>query len=150
MKEEFNWNQPVIIVGILLERNGKFLFVKEAGGPDKGKWNLPAGKLDLGETIVAGAIRETLEETGYKCKINGLLGIYRSTNNLTRYIFVFRAEIEGEVNKMADDISDKRWFTKEEIMAMDNDTLRSPRWKEAIVDFEEGQNFSVEIIREIK
>ena len=45
--------------GIVVHENGKMLFIFR-----KGKWDLPKGKVDKGETIEAAAIREVEEETG--------------------------------------------------------------------------------------
>jgi ADP-ribose pyrophosphatase YjhB (NUDIX family) len=146
---DFNWEQPVIIVGCLVEKEGKYLFVKEASGPQKGTWNLPAGKLDLGETVQEGALRETLEETGFECETNSLLGIYRSPNVPSVYVFIFNTKVIGETGEVAEDVSEVRWFSRDEIMAMGPETLRSDRWKDAINDFESGVTYSIDIIREI-
>lgn len=40
-----------IIVGEIIEKDGKFLLVQEAQEKCRGKWNIPAGHLDINETI---------------------------------------------------------------------------------------------------
>ena len=64
--------------GILfLDPTGSFLFLQRSGHGDyAGYWSLPGGHLNDGETTKEGAIRETLEETGYKVK-NDLVEINR-------------------------------------------------------------------------
>lgn len=59
------FTQPFVVVGAIIEKNGKFLLVREGltDRPDYGKWNQPAGWLDLGEDPIAGAKREVEEET---------------------------------------------------------------------------------------
>jgi ADP-ribose pyrophosphatase YjhB (NUDIX family) len=47
-----------IIVGGIIEKDNKILMVKEAKKKCYGKWNVPAGHLEDGETIFKGAIRE--------------------------------------------------------------------------------------------
>ena len=50
---------PKVIVGAVAIWNGKFLLVKRAIEPRKGFWTIPAGFLEVGETVEAGAVRET-------------------------------------------------------------------------------------------
>jgi 8-oxo-dGTP pyrophosphatase MutT (NUDIX family) len=55
------------IVGCFIEHDGKFLLLRRQ--PHKangGKWGLPAGKVDAGETTLQAVLRETVEETGIK------------------------------------------------------------------------------------
>ncbi len=57
-----HYQNPKIVVGCLPEWEGRVLLCKRAIEPRYGLWTLPAGFLENGETIVAGALRETLEE----------------------------------------------------------------------------------------
>ena len=56
--------RPVPAVGAIVFRDGEVLLVKRGTEPNKGRWSLPGGVLEAGETVEAGAVRETLEETG--------------------------------------------------------------------------------------
>jgi 8-oxo-dGTP diphosphatase len=60
----FNYTQPFILIGALIERDGKFLLLQENHAPDQGRWNIPSGKLELGEAPEACARREVQEESG--------------------------------------------------------------------------------------
>lgn len=51
-------------VGAVVFRERAVLLVKRAGEPNKGRWSLPGGALEIGETVEAAAVRETREETG--------------------------------------------------------------------------------------
>ena len=64
-----------VIVGGVIERDGKFLLVQEAKEKCRGKWNIPAGHLDSNETIFDGAKREIKEETGCNVELTGVLQI---------------------------------------------------------------------------
>ena len=64
-----------VIVGGVIERNGKFLLVQEAKEKCRGKWNIPAGHLGSNETIFDGAKREIKEETGCNVELTGVLQI---------------------------------------------------------------------------
>ncbi|MGW7477080.1 NUDIX hydrolase [Nonomuraea muscovyensis] len=52
---------------------------------DNDNWSLPGGAIDLGESIPAAAVRETLEETGITCEITGLVGTYSDPNHVILY-----------------------------------------------------------------
>ena len=56
--------RPVPGVGAVVFRDGEILLVKRGVEPNKGRWSLPGGVLEVGETVEAAAVRETLEETG--------------------------------------------------------------------------------------
>lgn len=57
-----HYQNPKIVVGCIPERDGKILLCKRAIEPRYGFWTAPAGFMELGESIAAGAARETLEE----------------------------------------------------------------------------------------
>ena len=57
-----HYQNPLIVVGCVAERNGKVLLCKRAIEPRYGYWTVPAGFMELGETMAGGAARETLEE----------------------------------------------------------------------------------------
>ena len=57
-----------MIVGALCIRDGKILMAKRNIHPRKGLWTLPAGFMENAETLEAGALRETMEETGSEAK----------------------------------------------------------------------------------
>ena len=59
-----HYQNPKIIVGALPTWKGKVLLCKRAIEPRLGKWTLPAGFMENGETAEQGAMRETLEEAG--------------------------------------------------------------------------------------
>jgi len=55
--------RPVPAVGAIVFRDGAVLLVKRRAEPNQGRWSLPGGALEIGETVEAAAVRETLEET---------------------------------------------------------------------------------------
>ncbi len=57
-------DRPVPAVGAVVFRDGQVLLVKRASEPNRGLWSLPGGALEISETVEAGAVRETFEETG--------------------------------------------------------------------------------------
>ena len=59
---------PRVGVGALVIHEDKVLLVRRGVAPNEGLWAVPGGSLELGETLQAGAERETLEETGIEVK----------------------------------------------------------------------------------
>jgi riboflavin synthase alpha subunit len=58
-----------MVVGCLIEEEGRILLCKRAIEPRYGYWTVPAGFLELGESAAAGSVRETLEEAGARVGI---------------------------------------------------------------------------------
>ena len=52
---------------------------------DNQNWAVPGGAIDLGESMVQAAVRETKEETGIDCEITGLVGIYTDPKHVILY-----------------------------------------------------------------
>lgn len=55
--------RPVPATISVVLRDGEVLLVRRANPPDAGRWGFPGGKIERGETILAAAVRELLEET---------------------------------------------------------------------------------------
>lgn len=55
---------PVPAVGAVVFRGDAVLLVKRGSEPNKGRWSIPGGALEVGETVEAGVVREVREETG--------------------------------------------------------------------------------------
>lgn len=71
------FTQTFGVVGAIIEKDGKILLVKEAKATsDKGKWNTPAGWIDVGESPLEAVKREAEEECGYAFTPTNILGIY--------------------------------------------------------------------------
>jgi ADP-ribose pyrophosphatase YjhB (NUDIX family) len=57
-----HYQNPLLVVGCVVASEGKVLLCKRSIEPRYGYWTIPAGFMELGETMAAGAARETLEE----------------------------------------------------------------------------------------
>ncbi len=67
-----HYQNPKIVVGCVPERDGQILLCKRAIEPRHGFWTVPAGFMELGETMADGAARETLEEACAQVNIGHL------------------------------------------------------------------------------
>lgn len=116
----------IIVVGGVIEKDGKFLLVQEAQEKVRGKWNLPAGQLDANETLFDGAKREIFEECGCRVELTGVLQIGNKlieNDSLVSVIFSTKL-LEDNIVFNEKEILDVKWFTYEEILNM-KDELRS-------------------------
>jgi 8-oxo-dGTP diphosphatase len=86
----------VIVCSNLIEKEGTFLVVKETKQVARNNYNFPSGTLEDNEKLLDCAIREAEEETGFKVKLEGIVGIFQIPasemgNNIV--IIVFKSEI---------------------------------------------------------
>ena len=84
-------------------------------------WELPAGRLDPGETPLQAAKRELREETGYSAKTwKKLIAYYPSPGFLAEHMTIFLATglTEGAAHNMEDERIVPRWFTRPEVEEM--------------------------------
>jgi len=83
---------PKIVVGCLPEWEGKVLLCKRAIEPRRGLWTLPAGFLENGETLLAGALRETEEEARARVEPLDLYTVI-SLPQINQVYMMFRARL---------------------------------------------------------
>lgn len=116
-----------VVAGVVLTQDNKFLLVQEKQPSAYGKWNLPAGKVDAGETIEQAAIREAKEEVGYDVALDHKVFVIH--DDIERPVLhAFAAHITGgELQVPDDELLDAKWFTLAEIHAMEAE-LRSPAY----------------------
>lgn len=105
--------QPTVRVAIV--QDGKMLFVKEKMGPSAGKWSLPGGWVDVGQSVLQAAQAEGEEESGYPLRILRLLAIMDRSNYIASDIYdtftmVFLAEPAGEYQGHNFEIEAVEWL----------------------------------------
>lgn len=113
-------NRGVGVNGFIVKK-GKFLLVKRSEN-DKflpGDWEIPGGKLELGETAEEGVMREVLEETGLDVEVSSIISNweYEHNSNQTRYVqldFLCKAQNNQEV-QLSNEHSDYTWVTFDEL-----------------------------------
>jgi ADP-ribose pyrophosphatase len=84
-------------------------------------WELPAGKVDEGETVLRTARRELIEETGLRAKKwKKLVSFYPSPGYVEEKMTIFLATelTQGEAEPMEDERIETKWFTKQEIRTL--------------------------------
>ena len=114
-----------VIVGGLIKKDNKYLLIQEGKEVCYGLWNSPGGRLENGESIIEGAIREIKEECGLDVKVLGLLNVtHLVMDDNDRVIFNFLTEpINDDIKIDNEEIINAKWFTYEEIISI-KDNLR--------------------------
>jgi phosphatase NudJ len=151
------FTQAFVVVGAVIEREGKVLLVQEIrkNGIDDGKWNQPAGWVEVGEDPLEAVRREVAEETGLSFEPRHVLGLYSlvrrdiekelgATPHCLKIIFI--GDASGAVSPRGDDVSAAKWFTPHEVFAMDEQTLRDLDIKQEVKDYFAGKKFSLDIL----
>ena len=76
---------------VLLQSDDRVLLVR----PRSGRWQLPGGRLERGESPRRAALREVREETGLRARLGRLLGVYPRKDGSRAYLFAGRAPKKG-------------------------------------------------------
>jgi 8-oxo-dGTP diphosphatase len=124
MKREYP-DTPLVGVGAVIIEHGRVVLVKRGHAPLQGKWSIPGGVLEVGETLRTAAVREGREETGLTIEPGELLGVFERVvpdeQGRVRYHYVLIdflcRRLAGELIA-ADDAEDARWFRREELGAL--------------------------------
>lgn len=125
-----------VIVGGIIEKDGKYLLVQEAQKKCYKKWNFPAGHLDFNESLEQGAIREIKEETGCDVELNGVCYIAnRILENDLFVMIVFNTKlIKESIEFDKEEILDVKWFDYDEIVNNMDNMLRGSYVKTAVIN----------------
>ena len=124
-----------IIVGGVLEKDGKYLLVQEAQEKCYGKWNLPAGHLDPNETIFEAVKREIKEESGLDVELTGVcqIGNKKLEDDLFVSVIFSTKVLGGDIKFDPDEILDVKWFSYEELLST-KAQLRSEKFIMGAID----------------
>jgi ADP-ribose pyrophosphatase YjhB (NUDIX family) len=87
-----HYENPLNVVGTLPVWGDAVLLCRRNIDPRRGYWTLPAGFMELGETLEQGAIRETTEEAGARVELQGLFTLLNVTR-VGQVHFFYRARL---------------------------------------------------------
>jgi 8-oxo-dGTP pyrophosphatase MutT (NUDIX family) len=109
--------------GAVVVYDNRVLLVRNIRGVTKGRYLLPAGRVNPNELPDQAAARETFEETSLRVEIDGLTGvrIWVMDDGEHNYFFMFRAKLLSHISELRpnlDEIDDARFFSKEELDAL--------------------------------
>lgn len=113
--------RPLVGAGAVIHDGPRVLLVKRNNPPNKGRWALAGGLVEVGETTEAAAEREVLEETGLRVKVEGLLDVqtdlHKDAESKVEYHYIlvdYLASPVGGVLRINGESTDSGWFTSAE------------------------------------
>lgn len=95
---------------------------------DNGRWCLPGGAMDAGESAAETCTREVFEETGLQVEVGRLIGVYTTPHRITEYAdgnrkqlvaLSFEAQVIGGVMGLSDETTDLGYYSLAEVETMD-------------------------------
>lgn len=114
--------RPLVGVGGIVVEAGRVLLVKRSHEPLAGRWSLPGGLVEIGETLAEAVRREVREETGLDVRVGVLVEVVervlRDAGGRVEYHYVladFLCRPTGGALAAADDAAEVAWATREEL-----------------------------------
>ena len=144
--------KPSVTVAAVMQRAGRFCVVEEEVD-GRLVLNQPAGHWDEGETLLAGAVRETREETAWHVELTHWLGLYSYLAPSNGYMYL-RVAFVGDPREyldtpLDDGIREAVWLDYETILATNAaGELRSPLVLKVIDDYRAGRRLPLAALYE--
>ena len=112
--QTIHYENPLNVVGTIPVLGTAVLLCQRNIEPRKGKWTLPAGVMELGETLGEGAARETTEEAGAQFEMQGLFTVL-NVARVGQVHFFFRAQLTSDQFAPGHETMEARLFEEHEI-----------------------------------
>ncbi len=119
--QKFQW----VVAKAIVEDGGKILMCRRKEDVDKGLYELPGGKMEVGENIIDGLKREMKEETGIEIEVDGIKALNEIkeiqpfmiiSDPLKRVALFFKArKVGGEMLSESEEQNNIRFYTKKEV-----------------------------------
>lgn len=112
--------RPELAVGaVLTDAQGRVLLIQRGHAPSAGRWTLPGGRVEGGETIAQALHRELLAETGLSARLGDLAKLFEYIDEKYHFVILdYRmTEPRGEL-RAGDDAADARFFTLAEAASL--------------------------------
>ena len=137
-----HYQNPLVVVGCVPERDGKILLCKRAIEPRYGYWTVPAGFMELGESTAQGAARETMEEACAEVEIGHMFASVDVIDAGQVHLF-YTAKLISDFDAGAESL-EVRMFAENEI-PWDDIAFHSGRYALRKYFEDRGQNNGVHV-----
>lgn len=111
--DTIHYVNPKIVAGCIPERKGKILLCRRAIEPRYGHWTLPAGFMEMGESTVEAAVRETWEEARAAVEVDALFALF-SIPHISQVYILFRARLPDDRYRPGPESLEVALFREEE------------------------------------
>ncbi|MBI2861682.1 MAG: NUDIX hydrolase [Chloroflexi bacterium] len=108
------YQNPKLVAATITEQDGRVYLIRRAVAPMIGFWGLPAGYVELGESVEQAALRETKEETGLDVELTSLLNVYSWTESAI-VVVAFLARVVGGTPTPSSETLDVQSFSPDSI-----------------------------------
>lgn len=115
-------DRPIVGVGAVIVAENRVLLARRARPPLMGRWSLPGGVVELGETLRAATEREALEETGLVIKAGEVLEVFDriipGADGRTQYHYVlvdFLCQVVRGDLRAGEDAAEVAWAGLDEL-----------------------------------
>ena len=107
-----------VAVGAVARRGDELLLVCRGSSPGKGRWSVPGGRVEPGETLAQAVVRELAEETGLLGVCGGFVGFAERIGDGRHFVILdFEVTVADESDELAagGDAADVGWFHVDEL-----------------------------------
>lgn len=113
-------NSPEVAVGAVVVRDGRLLLVRRGRGVGAGRWSLPGGRVQPGESLAAAVARELAEETGLRGSIGPLCGVAERIGHGWHYVILdYWVDAPRGEAVAGDDAADVAWADRAALDRLD-------------------------------
>ena len=104
--------------GVVCLRGDEVLLIRRGKAPRMGEWSIPGGRMEMGETVAAAALRELREETGVEAELLGLIEVLDHISEHGHAVLIdFAARWTAGEPVGGDDAMEARFFDLEDACA---------------------------------
>lgn len=112
--------RPEVAVGAIAVRDGSILLIRRGNPPSAGRWSVPGGRVEWGESLAEALAREVEEETGLVAEVGDLAGVVERQYPGFHYVILdYFVTVTGGELRPGGDVTDARWVPSAGLAELD-------------------------------